>query len=125
MSRDSSRGVSGQVEQEEPVPAGVQSRRRREDLGQKSECVCVYMCVHVCVCVCPQCKCLIFSEQKPNTAAEYVAAHLSKIHGLDWHPDNEFILATSSQDNSVRVRSTDALEHIGQVIQEEKRHRTF
>ena len=44
-------------------------------------------------------------EQKPNTAVEYVAAHLSKIHGLDWHPDNEFILATSSQDNSVRVRT--------------------
>uniref|UniRef100_A0AAV2LVC8 Uncharacterized protein n=1 Tax=Knipowitschia caucasica TaxID=637954 RepID=A0AAV2LVC8_KNICA len=39
---------------------------------------------------------------KPNTAAEYVAAHLSKIHGLDWHPENEFIFATSSQDNSVR-----------------------
>lgn len=56
-------------------------------------------------------KCLIFSEQKPNTAAEYVAAHLSKIHGLDWHPDNEFILATSSQDNSVRVRKTNRLEH--------------
>lgn len=37
---------------------------------------------------------------------EYMAAHLSKIHGLDWHPDNEFILATSSQDNSVRVRLT-------------------
>lgn len=50
---------------------------------------------------------LIVSEQKPNTAAEYVAAHLSKIHGLDWHPDNEFILATSSQDNSVRVRKSD------------------
>lgn len=51
-------------------------------------------------------------EQKPSTATEYVAAHLSKIHGLDWHPDNEFILATSSQDNSVRVRLTDAPEHI-------------
>ena len=48
------------------------------------------------------------SEQKPNTAAEYVAAPLSKIHGLDWHPDNEFILATSSQDNSVRVRTSNA-----------------
>ena len=34
---------------------------------------------------------------------EYLAAHLSKIHGLDWHPDNENVLATSSQDNSVRV----------------------
>lgn len=49
---------------------------------------------------------VFLSEQKPNTAVEYVAAHLSKIHGLDWHPDNEFILATSSQDNSVRVRTS-------------------
>ncbi|XP_062247810.1 GATOR2 complex protein WDR59 isoform X1 [Platichthys flesus] len=44
----------------------------------------------------------IWDRRKPNTAAEYLAAHLSKIHGLDWHPDNEFVLATSSQDNSVR-----------------------
>ncbi|CAI5646372.1 GATOR complex protein WDR59 isoform X2 [Oreochromis niloticus] len=44
----------------------------------------------------------IWDKRKPNTAAEYVAAHLSKIHGLDWHPDSEFIFATSSQDNSVR-----------------------
>lgn len=42
---------------------------------------------------------------------EYMAAHLSKIHGLDWHPDNEFILATSSQDNSVRVRFPSVPEH--------------
>lgn len=64
------------------------------------------------MCVCECCECFwdfSFSEQKPNTAAEYVAAHLSKIHGLDWHPDNEFILATSSQDNSVRVRTTNRL----------------
>ncbi|XP_072320918.1 GATOR2 complex protein WDR59 isoform X3 [Eucyclogobius newberryi] len=44
----------------------------------------------------------IWDKRKPNTAIEYVAAHLSKIHGLDWHPENEFIFATSSQDNSVR-----------------------
>ncbi|KAL4630243.1 WD repeat-containing protein 59 isoform X1 [Arapaima gigas] len=44
----------------------------------------------------------IWDKRKPSTAVEYVAAHLSKIHGLDWHPDNEYILATSSQDNSVR-----------------------
>ncbi|TRY58336.1 hypothetical protein DNTS_031779 [Danionella cerebrum] len=44
----------------------------------------------------------IWDKRKPNTAVEYVAAHLSKIHGLDWHPDNEHIFATSSQDNSVR-----------------------
>ncbi|XP_032086782.1 GATOR complex protein WDR59 isoform X3 [Thamnophis elegans] len=44
----------------------------------------------------------IWDKRKPSTAMEYLAAHLSKIHGLDWHPDNENILATSSQDNSVR-----------------------
>nr|XP_028595156.1 GATOR complex protein WDR59 isoform X1 [Podarcis muralis] len=44
----------------------------------------------------------IWDRRKPGTAVEYLAAHLSKIHGLDWHPDNENILATSSQDNSVR-----------------------
>uniref|UniRef100_A0A3P9KZL8 WD repeat domain 59 n=1 Tax=Oryzias latipes TaxID=8090 RepID=A0A3P9KZL8_ORYLA len=44
----------------------------------------------------------IWDKRKPNTAVEYVAAHLSKIHGLDWHPDGEFVFATSSQDNSVR-----------------------
>lgn len=52
------------------------------------------------------------SEQKPNMAVEYVAAHLSKIHGLDWHPENEFILATSSQDNSVRVGTADHISHV-------------
>ncbi|KAJ7312114.1 hypothetical protein JRQ81_006455, partial [Phrynocephalus forsythii] len=44
----------------------------------------------------------IWDKRKPGTAVEYLAAHLSKIHGLDWHPDNENVLATSSQDNSVR-----------------------
>uniref|UniRef100_A0A4W3HDM2 WD repeat domain 59 n=1 Tax=Callorhinchus milii TaxID=7868 RepID=A0A4W3HDM2_CALMI len=44
----------------------------------------------------------IWDKRKPNTAMEYIAAHLSKIHGLDWHPENEHIFATSSQDNSVR-----------------------
>ncbi|EPY85066.1 hypothetical protein CB1_000407007 [Camelus ferus] len=43
-----------------------------------------------------------FAASKPSTAVEYLAAHLSKIHGLDWHPDSEHILATSSQDNSVK-----------------------
>lgn len=74
------------------------------------------MCVRACLCVYVSAAFNVYlpppGEQKPNTATEYVAAHLSKIHGLDWHPDNEFILATSSQDNSVRVRLTDAPEHI-------------
>lgn len=78
-----------------------------------SGCVCVCACASECVCLSAAFNVSLFSgEQKPNTAAEYVAAHLSKIHGLDWHPDNEFIFATSSQDNSVRVRLTDAHEHI-------------
>lgn len=61
----------------------------------------------MCLCETRVCTCSRWScccVQKANTAVEYMAAHLSKIHGLDWHPDNEFILATSSQDNSVRVR---------------------
>ncbi|XP_075432740.1 GATOR2 complex protein WDR59 isoform X5 [Ascaphus truei] len=44
----------------------------------------------------------IWDRRKPSTAVEYIAAHLYKIHGLDWHPDSEYILATSSQDNSVK-----------------------
>ncbi|XP_037671611.1 GATOR complex protein WDR59 isoform X1 [Choloepus didactylus] len=44
----------------------------------------------------------IWDKRKPSTAVEYLAAHLSKIHGLDWHPESEHILATSSQDNSVK-----------------------
>ncbi|XP_032816499.1 GATOR2 complex protein WDR59 isoform X1 [Petromyzon marinus] len=44
----------------------------------------------------------IWDKRKATAPVEYMAAHLSKIHGLDWHPDNEFILATSSQDNSVK-----------------------
>ncbi|XP_027474610.1 GATOR2 complex protein WDR59 isoform X5 [Callorhinus ursinus] len=44
----------------------------------------------------------IWDKRKPSTAVEYLAAHLSKIHGLDWHPDIEHVLATSSQDNSVK-----------------------
>ncbi|GAB1293670.1 GATOR complex protein WDR59 [Apodemus speciosus] len=44
----------------------------------------------------------IWDKRKPSTAVEYLAAHLSKIHGLDWHPHSEHIFATSSQDNSVK-----------------------
>uniref|UniRef100_A0A8C5WKW0 WD repeat domain 59 n=1 Tax=Leptobrachium leishanense TaxID=445787 RepID=A0A8C5WKW0_9ANUR len=44
----------------------------------------------------------IWDRRKAGTAVEYIAAHLYKIHGLDWHPDSEYILATSSQDNSVK-----------------------
>lgn len=33
---------------------------------------------------------------------QYIAAHLAKIHGLDWDPHSESHLATSSQDNTVK-----------------------
>ena len=35
---------------------------------------------------------------------QYVSAHLAKIHGLDWDPNNEFSLATASQDCTAKVR---------------------
>ena len=117
-----SRSVSGEVEQEEPAPARFKSRWRRTDLGQKSErlvstqhiwnpwAVCVSVCQRVCYLS------IDSREQKPNTAAEYLAAHLSKIHGLDWHPDNEFILATSSQDNSVRVRRCHVIHSVSREM---------
>ncbi len=36
---------------------------------------------------------------------QYIAGHLSKIHGLDWNPESEYHLATSSQDCLVKVRA--------------------
>jgi len=41
--------------------------------------------------------------QKGSSPLQYIAAHLSKIHGLDWSPDCETNFATSSQDGTVKV----------------------
>ncbi|KAL3859727.1 hypothetical protein ACJMK2_009928 [Sinanodonta woodiana] len=44
----------------------------------------------------------IWDPRKGNTSLVYIAAHLSKIHGLDWNPFNEYTFATSSQDGTVK-----------------------
>ena len=55
--------------------------------------------------------------QKGNAPVQYIAGHLSKIHGLDWHPTEENVLATSSQDCSVKVSSTHRIfYHSGHTI---------
>ncbi|KAM9047480.1 GATOR2 complex protein WDR59 isoform 4-T4 [Megaptera novaeangliae] len=59
----------------------------------------------------------IWDKRKPSTAVEYLAAHLSKIHGLDWHPDSEHVLATSSQDNSVKLCANDILDGVDEFIE--------
>lgn len=104
--------LSGEVEQTESLLFGIKSWWWCQNLGQEGDCYLLhydyviitgigYQLISLCLPVNPSAYCSVL--QKPNTAVEYVAAHLSKIHGLDWHPDNEYILATSSQDNSVRV----------------------
>lgn len=45
----------------------------------------------------------IWDQRKGTAPVQYVAAHLLKIHGLDWHPHVETQLATSSQDNTVKL----------------------
>nr|XP_006825086.1 PREDICTED: WD repeat-containing protein 59-like [Saccoglossus kowalevskii] len=44
----------------------------------------------------------IWDHRKNSTPVQYIAAHLSKIHGLDWEPKQELCLATSSQDGTVK-----------------------
>lgn len=44
----------------------------------------------------------IWDQRKGTAPIQYVTAHLSKIHGLDWNPNSETQLATSSQDNTVK-----------------------
>ncbi|XP_056008866.1 GATOR complex protein WDR59-like isoform X4 [Ostrea edulis] len=44
----------------------------------------------------------IWDTRKGTSPLQYIAAHLSKIHGLDWNPNCESELATCSQDCSVK-----------------------
>ena len=44
-----------------------------------------------------------FVYQKGNIPLAYIAAHLSKIHGLDWSPEKESNFVTASNDNTVKV----------------------
>ena len=47
---------------------------------------------------------------------QYIAAHLSKIHGLDWSPDSETDFATSSQDGTVKVCITFISIYTDQIL---------
>lgn len=44
----------------------------------------------------------LWDQRKGTIPVQYIAAHLSKIHGLDWSPQHENRLATSSQDGTVK-----------------------
>lgn len=44
----------------------------------------------------------LWDPRKGTSPVQYISAHLSKIHGLDWSPIQEHQLATSSQDCSVK-----------------------
>ncbi|CAN7991841.1 unnamed protein product [Ixodes hexagonus] len=45
----------------------------------------------------------IWDTRKSASPVQYIAAHPSKIYGLDWNPSSEHQLATSSQDGTVKV----------------------
>ncbi|XP_025832716.1 GATOR complex protein WDR59 isoform X2 [Agrilus planipennis] len=44
----------------------------------------------------------LWDQRKGSAPMQYIAAHLSKIHGLDWSPHSETQLTTSSQDSTVK-----------------------
>lgn len=44
----------------------------------------------------------LWDQRKGTAPILYIAAHLAKIHGLDWNPHFDTQLATSSQDNTVK-----------------------
>ncbi|XP_041375687.1 GATOR complex protein WDR59-like isoform X2 [Gigantopelta aegis] len=44
----------------------------------------------------------IWDPRKGNQPLQYITAHLSKIHGLDWSPRSQYHLVTASQDCFVR-----------------------
>ncbi|XP_035678671.1 GATOR complex protein WDR59-like isoform X2 [Branchiostoma floridae] len=44
----------------------------------------------------------VWDQRKGSTPVQYIAAHLSKVHGLDWDPTSEHLMASSSQDCTVK-----------------------
>ena len=46
-----------------------------------------------------------FVLQMGNDPVHYISAHPSKIHGLDWSPNDEHKLVTASQDCTIRVNA--------------------
>lgn len=48
----------------------------------------------------------LWDQRKGSAPVQYIAAHLSKIYGLDWSQQSETQLATSSQDNTIKFFDT-------------------
>nr|XP_027223649.1 GATOR complex protein WDR59-like isoform X3 [Penaeus vannamei] len=48
------------------------------------------------------CDVRVWDHRKPGQPMQYIAAHLSKIQGLDWSPNHENHLVTSSNDCTVK-----------------------
>ncbi|XP_022914138.1 GATOR2 complex protein WDR59 isoform X2 [Onthophagus taurus] len=48
----------------------------------------------------------LWDRRKGTAPVQYISAHLSKIHGLDWSPRSETYLATSGQDCTVKFFDT-------------------
>ncbi len=44
----------------------------------------------------------LWDWRKGSSPVQYIAAHLQKIHGLDWSANQDYQLATSSQDCTVK-----------------------
>lgn len=44
----------------------------------------------------------LWDWRKGSSPVQYIAAHLQKIHGLDWSTNQDYQLATSSQDCTVK-----------------------
>lgn len=44
----------------------------------------------------------VWDQRKGTAPVQYLAAHLSKIHGLDWNPTSENLICSSSQDSTVK-----------------------
>ncbi|CAH1114309.1 unnamed protein product [Psylliodes chrysocephalus] len=48
----------------------------------------------------------IWDQRKGTAPVQYISAHLSKIHGLDWSPTSESYICSSSQDHTVKFFDT-------------------
>lgn len=58
----------------------------------------------------------IWDPRKGNLAVHYIAAHPSKIYGLDWSPFSEYNLATSSQDHTVKFWDVTSLKRQEEIL---------
>ncbi|KAK7078551.1 GATOR complex protein wdr59 [Halocaridina rubra] len=48
------------------------------------------------------CDIRVWDDRKPSQPVQYISAHLSKIHGLDWSPNHENHIVSSSNDCTVK-----------------------